>query len=124
MHFETRFKICIRHIHNYTEYNQIKSIKSLLLSHHQQHVRRGEWKAWSEMKVRSAPWTVQLYVTQTQENIHKYRYEKNEVQFLNKNKKIKKNKMCNKIKCAGQYTEDLINNNKSRNVQTGCTGYT
>ncbi len=30
----------------------------------------------SEMDVRSAPWAVQLYVTQTQENIHKYRYEK------------------------------------------------
>ncbi len=31
--------------------------------------------------------------------------------------------MCNKIKCAIQYTVDLINNNISRNVQTGCTGY-
>ncbi len=30
--------------------------------------------------------------------------------------------MCNKIKCAGQYTVDLINN-ISRNVQTSCTGY-
>ncbi len=53
---------------------------------------------------------MQLYVTQTQENIHKYRYEKNEVN-------IKKNKMCNKIKCAGQYTVDVINSNISRNVQ-------
>ncbi len=25
--------------------------------------------------------------------------------------------MCNKIKCAGQYTVDLINNNISRDVQ-------
>ncbi len=31
--------------------------------------------------------------------------------------------MCNKIKCAIQYTVDLINNNIIRNVQTGCTGY-
>ncbi len=31
--------------------------------------------------------------------------------------------MCNKIKCAGQYTVDLINNTISWNVQTGCTGY-
>ncbi len=31
--------------------------------------------------------------------------------------------MCNKIKCAIQYTVDLINNNTNRNVQTGCTGY-
>ncbi len=38
--------------------------------------------------------------------------------------KIKKNKMCNKIKCAGQYIVDLINNNISRNVQTGYAGYT
>ncbi len=28
--------------------------------------------------------------------------------------------MCNKIKCAGQYTADLINNNISRNVQEEC----
>ncbi len=43
-------------------------------------------------------------------------------------------KMCNEIKCAVQYTVDLINNNINRdvqeecanskkNVQTGCTGY-
>ncbi len=31
--------------------------------------------------------------------------------------------MSNKIKCAGQYTVNLIHNNISRNVQTGCTGY-
>ncbi len=49
---------------------------------------------------------------QTQENIHKYRYEKNKV----KNKNNKKNIMCYTIKCAGQYTVDLINNNISRNV--------
>ncbi len=29
--------------------------------------------------------------------------------------------MCNKIKCAIQYTVDLINNNINRDVQTGCT---
>ncbi len=29
--------------------------------------------------------------------------------------------MCNKIKCAGLYTVDLINNYISRDVQTGCT---
>ncbi len=28
-----------------------------------------------------------------------------------------------KIKCVGQYTVDLINNNINRDVQTGCTGY-
>ncbi len=28
--------------------------------------------------------------------------------------------MCNKIKCAKQYTEDLINNNINRDVQEGC----
>ncbi len=28
--------------------------------------------------------------------------------------------MCNKIKCAGQYTVHLINNNISRNVQEEC----
>ncbi len=28
--------------------------------------------------------------------------------------------MCNKIKCAGQYTVDLINNNISRDVQEIC----
>ncbi len=55
-------------------------------------------------EVRSAPWTVQLYVTQTQENKHKYR---NEVKNKNKESNV----------------QDLINNNKSRNVQTGCTGY-
>ncbi len=31
--------------------------------------------------------------------------------------------MCNKIKCAIQYTVDLINSNINRYVQTGCTGY-
>ncbi len=31
--------------------------------------------------------------------------------------------MCNKIKCAKQYTEDLINNNIKRDVETGCTRY-
>ncbi len=38
--------------------------------------------------------------------------------------------MCNEIKCAIQYTVDLINNNINRDVQTarrmckhGCTGY-
>ncbi len=31
--------------------------------------------------------------------------------------------MCNKIKCAVMYTVDLINNNMSRDVQTGCIGY-
>ncbi len=36
----------------------------------------------SEMQVRSAPWTVQLYEIQTQENRHKYRYEKNEVKKI------------------------------------------
>jgi len=30
------------------------------------------------------------------------------------------NKMCNKIKCAGQYTVDLIKNNISRDVQEEC----
>ncbi len=35
--------------------------------------------------------------------------------------KFADNKMCNKIKCAGQYTVDLINNNSiSRNVQEEC----
>ncbi len=28
--------------------------------------------------------------------------------------------MCNKIKCANQYTEDLINSNINRNVQEEC----
>ncbi len=28
--------------------------------------------------------------------------------------------MCNKTKCAAQYTVDLINNNISRDVQEGC----
>ncbi len=28
--------------------------------------------------------------------------------------------MCNKVKCAGQYTVDLINNNISRDVQEDC----
>ncbi len=37
------------------------------------------------------------------------------------NEKIKKNKMCNKIQCAGQYTVDLIHNNISRIVQEKCT---
>ncbi len=36
-------------------------------------------------------------------------------------------KMCNKIKCVGQYTVDLLNNDIvgmcTKNVQTGCTGY-
>ncbi len=43
-------------------------------------------------------------------------------------------KMCNEIKCAIQYSVDLINNiinrdvqeecaNNKKNVQTGCTGY-
>ncbi len=31
-----------------------------------------------------------------------------------------KNIMCNKIKCAIQYTVDLINNNINRYVQEGC----
>ncbi len=36
--------------------------------------------------------------------------------------------MCNEIKCAIQYTVDLINNNINRDVQEecaniGCTGY-
>ncbi len=31
-----------------------------------------------------------------------------------------KSKMCHKIKCAIQYTVDLINNNISRNVQEEC----
>ncbi len=29
-------------------------------------------------------------------------------------------KMCNEIKCAGQYTEDLINNNINQDVQEEC----
>ncbi len=34
------------------------------------------------------------------------------------------NKMCNKIKCAGQLTVDLKNHNINRNVQEECcTGY-
>ncbi len=41
----------------------------------------------------------------TQDNIHKYR--------LKKELNIKKNEMCNKIKCAGEYTVDLINNNNN-----------
>ncbi len=45
----------------------------------------------------------------TQENIHKYR--------SNMKKIISK---CNKLKCAGQYTVDLINNNISRDVQEEC----
>ncbi len=28
--------------------------------------------------------------------------------------------MCNEIKCAGQYTEDLINNNINQDVQEEC----
>ncbi len=63
----------------------------------------------SEKYVRSAPWTVQLYEIQTQENIIN-------IGVKNKIKKEEENKMCNKIKCAGQYTVDLINNNISRNV--------
>ncbi len=36
---------------------------------------------------------------------------------INKNKNANiKSKMCNKIKCVGQYTVDLINNNLSRDV--------
>ncbi len=31
-----------------------------------------------------------------------------------------KNNMCNRIKCAGQYTLDLINNNITRDVQEEC----
>ncbi len=44
--------------------------------------------------------------------------EKNEVKKI----RIKKNKykLKHKIKCAGQYTVDLINNNIRRNVQEEC----
>ncbi len=34
--------------------------------------------------------------------------------------RIKKNKISNKIKCSGQYTVDLMNNNISRFVQEEC----
>ncbi len=36
---------------------------------------------------------------------------------IGKKKLIRKNKMCNNIKCTGQYTVDLINDNISRDVQ-------
>ncbi len=39
--------------------------------------------------------------------------------YINIGKKIK-SKMCNKIKCAIQYTVDLINNNINRDVQEEC----
>ncbi len=39
--------------------------------------------------------------------------------YINIGKKIK-SKMCNKIKCAKQYTVDLINNNINRDVQEEC----
>ncbi len=51
------------------------------------------------------------YVTQ-----HKRIY----TNIVEKKEKIRKNKMCNKIKCAGQYTVDLINKNISRDVQEIC----
>ncbi len=44
--------------------------------------------------------------------------------YINIGKKLKdkkiKSKMCNKIKCAIQYTVDLINNNINRYVQEEC----
>ncbi len=43
--------------------------------------------------------------------------------YINIGKKLKekiKSKMCNKIKCAKQYTEDLINSNINRDVQEEC----
>ncbi len=46
---------------------------------------------------------------------------------IGKNKIKIRSKICNEIKCAKQYTENLINNyiNRmcKRNVQTGCTGH-
>ncbi len=69
-----RIQDFIRHIHNYTEYNE----------------------QWNVSQVRSMDSAI----------------------ICNKHNRIyvnigmkKKNKMCNKIKCAGQYTVDLINNN-------------
>ncbi len=46
----------------------------------------------------------------TQENIYKYIYKKI----------IIRRKLCNKVKCALQYTVDLINNNINRDVQEEC----
>ncbi len=42
--------------------------------------------------------------------------KKNDEKITNKNNKIKII-LCNKIKCAGQYTVDLINNNIIMDVQ-------
>ncbi len=39
------------------------------------------------------------------------------------NKLNNEKKKLRRIKCAGQYTVNLINNNISRDVQPGCTGY-
>ncbi len=89
------FKICffIRHIHNYTEHNQ----------------------QWIVSQVRSMD--SEMICNTTQENIHKYRYKK----WSKKgNIRIKRNAMCNKIKCTGQCTVHLINNNISRNVKEEC----
>ncbi len=46
----------------------------------------------------------------TQENIYN----------IGKNKKKIRSKMCNEIKCAIQYTVDLINNNINGDVQEEC----
>ncbi len=56
-------------------------------------------------------YNVQLYVTQ-----HKRIY----INVGKKSKEQIKNKMCNKIKCAGQHTVDLIKNNIGRDVQEEC----
>ncbi len=42
--------------------------------------------------------------------------------YINIGKKHIKSKMCNKIKCAIQYTVDLVNNDRSRNVHCGSSG--
>jgi len=43
-------------------------------------------------------------------NIYKYRFKSEE----------KMSEVCNEIKCAIQYTVDLINNNINRDVQEEC----
>ncbi len=68
-------------------------------------------------QVRSAQWTVQKKKTQqvTQQVTQHKRI------YINKGKKYKeeekiKSKMSNKINCAKQYTEDLINSNINREI--------
>ncbi len=55
------------------------------------------------------------YVTQ-----HKRIYKTIGKKTKQKNTKIKTSTICNTIKCAGQFTVDLIHNNISRYVQEEC----